>query len=120
MTFVNRYVHDHELDAFLRGSDAVVLPYRRSSLSGPLHVAMGYGLPIVISNVGGNAEAAEGYGGVILTEPSNPVALRDALEQVARLRGQRFKHPTDWIQTTRAYEELFERLRVAKIPPGAG
>jgi glycosyltransferase involved in cell wall biosynthesis len=120
ITFVNRYVHDRELDAFLRGSDAVVLPYHRSSLSGPLHVAMGYGLPIVISDVGGNAEAADGYGGIILTEPSQPAALRDALAQVARLRGQRFQHPTDWRQTTGAYEELFERLGVAKVPLGGG
>ncbi|MEO8461796.1 MAG: glycosyltransferase, partial [Chloroflexota bacterium] len=49
ITFVNRYVHDNELDAYLRGADAVILPYRRSSLSGPLHVAMGYGLPIVMT-----------------------------------------------------------------------
>jgi glycosyltransferase involved in cell wall biosynthesis len=45
ITFVNRYVSDEELDGYLRGADAVVLPYLRSSLSGPLHVAMGYGLP---------------------------------------------------------------------------
>ena len=40
ITFVNRYVHDADPDAYLRGADAVMLPYRRSSLSGPLHVAM--------------------------------------------------------------------------------
>jgi glycosyltransferase involved in cell wall biosynthesis len=118
ITFVNRYVHDRELDAILRGSDAVVLPYLRSSLSGPLHVAMGYGLPIVISNIGGNPEAAEGYGGIILTEPAQPAALRDALAQVARMRGQRFRHPTDWAQTTRAYEDLFERLGLPESRSG--
>ena len=53
ITFVNRYVHDGELDGYLKGADAVVLPYRRSSISGPLHLAMGYGLPIVITDVGG-------------------------------------------------------------------
>jgi glycosyltransferase involved in cell wall biosynthesis len=116
ITFVNRYVHDRELDAFLRGSDAVVLPYVRSSLSGPLHVAMGYGLPVVISDVGGNPEAVEGYQGVILTAPSDPSALRDALTRVAALRGQRFEHPKDWTQTTRAYEDLFERIGVEGNP----
>ena len=79
ITFINRYVHDRELDAHLRGADAVVLPYRRSSLSGPLHVAMGYGLPIVITNVGGNAEAADGYEGVVLANPEDPDSLRQAI-----------------------------------------
>jgi glycosyltransferase involved in cell wall biosynthesis len=116
ITFVNRYVHDRELDAILRGADAVVLPYRRSSLSGPLHVAMGYGLPIVISDVGGNAEAAQGYAGIILTEPGQPVALRNALVEVARLRGQRFQHPTQWEQTRQAYEDLFRRLGLPDVP----
>jgi glycosyltransferase involved in cell wall biosynthesis len=88
ITFVNRYVHDRELDAILRGSD------------------------------GGNPEAAEGYGGIILTEPAQPAALRDALAQVARMRGQRFRHPTDWAQTTRAYEDLFERLGLPESRSG--
>ena len=119
ITFVNRYVHDRELDAFLRGADAVVLPYLRSSLSGPLHVAMGYGLPIVITNLGGNPEAAEGYGGIVLTEPAQPAALRKALAEVALLRGRQFQHPTDWGQTAQTYDELFERLGVAKADAGA-
>ncbi len=66
ITFVNRYVHDSELDAYLRGADAAVLPYRRSSLSGPLHVAMGYGVPIVLTETGGNIESADGYAGILL------------------------------------------------------
>ena len=82
ITFVNRYVHDADLDAYLRGADAVMLPYRRSSLSGPLHVAMSYGLPIVMTDVGGNAEAAAGYGGIELVPVDDPAAL---LERIRRL-----------------------------------
>jgi glycosyltransferase involved in cell wall biosynthesis len=110
ITFVNRYVTDDELDGYLRGADAVVLPYLRSSLSGPLHVAMGYGLPIVMTDVGGNAEAAAGYGGIVLVPPAEPAQLTEALRRVARLQGQRFEHPHSWGQTAAAYERLFERL----------
>ena len=110
ITFVNRYVHDRELDAYLRGADAVILPYRRSSLSGPLHVAMGYGLPIVITNVGGNAEAADGYEGVVLANPADPEALSEAIGAVARLRGGQFAHPTSWDRTREAYEAVFADL----------
>ncbi|MEJ7696259.1 MAG: glycosyltransferase [Candidatus Limnocylindrales bacterium] len=69
-------------------ADAVMLPYLRSSISGPLHVAMGYGLPIVMSDVGGNAEAAAGYGGIDLVPPGDEQALRSALERLPE-RGQR-------------------------------
>ena len=110
ITFVNRYVHDRELDAYLRGADAVILPYRRSSLSGPLHVAMGYGLPIVITNVGGNAEAANGYDGVVLANPADPDALNEAIGAVALLRGGQFAHPTSWDRTREAYEAVFADL----------
>ena len=107
---MNRYLTDEELDGYLRGADAVVLPYLRSSLSGPLHVAMGYGLPIVMSDVGGNAEAAAGYAGIVLVKPADPPALASAIKDVAALSGQEFAHPHSWQNTADAYEKLFDRL----------
>jgi glycosyltransferase involved in cell wall biosynthesis len=49
ITLVNRYVDDAEVGTFFAAADAVVLPYRRSSASGPAHVSMSHGLPLVIS-----------------------------------------------------------------------
>jgi glycosyltransferase involved in cell wall biosynthesis len=113
ITFVNRYVPDAELGAWLDGADAVALPYLRSSLSGPLHVAMGYGLPIVMTNVGGNAEAAAGYEGIRLVPARDPASLLGAIRGMPALRGLRFAHPHSWAQTAEAYEALF-----AEILPG--
>ena len=110
ITFVNRYVTDEELHRHMLGADAVILPYLRSSLSGPLHVAMGYGLPIVMTDVGGNAEAAQGYGGVVLIPPAEAAPLTEALRRVGAMRGQRFEHPHSWANTAEAFEELFARL----------
>ncbi len=93
ITFVNRYVHDSELDAYLRGADAVVLPYRRSSLSGPLHVAMGYGLPIVMTDTGGNAEAAEGYAGILLMPVGDVDGAHRATAGAARAAGPGLRAP---------------------------
>ena len=42
-------------------ADAVVLPYHGSSSSGPLHIAMSAGLPIVVTAVGGLVEAVRDY-----------------------------------------------------------
>ncbi len=110
ITFVNRYVHDDELDGYLRGADAVVLPYKRSSLSGPLHVAMGYGLPVVITSVGGNPEGAAGYGGLIVVPPDDVPALRAAILDLATRGDERYPHPHSWSQTVDAYDALFDRL----------
>lgn len=110
ITFVNRYVTDEELQGYLVGADAVVLPYLRSSLSGPLHVAMGYGLPVVMSDVGGNVEAAAGYGGVILVPPADPAAIREALRGLPAHAGERYAHPHSWNDTAAAFEKLFDRV----------
>ena len=47
ITFVNEYVPDEVVGAAFAHADVAVLPYRRSSSSGILHVAMSWGLPIV-------------------------------------------------------------------------
>ena len=110
ITFVNRYVSDEELRGHLEGADAVVLPYLRSSLSGPLHVAMAYGVPIAMTNVGGNVEAASGYGGVVMFEPNDPDALLAAIRSLPPLTSTKYEHPHSWQDTAAAYETLFERL----------
>ena len=94
ITFVNRYVHDAELDGYLRGADAAVLPYRRSSLSGPLHVAMGYGLPIVMTDTGGNGEAAEGYAGILLMPVGDVEALTQRLRELPGLPWSHVRAPS--------------------------
>ncbi len=110
ITFVNRYVHDAELDGYLRGADAAVLPYRRSSLSGPLHVAMGYGLPIVMTDTGGNGEAAQGYAGILLMPVGDIDALTHRLRELPALRGQVFEHPRSWSATADAYLGFIDGL----------
>ena len=116
ITFVNRYVTDAELDDYLREADAVMLPYLRSSLSGPLHVAMSYGVPIVMSDVGGNAEAAMGYGGIDLVPPGDEEALRAAIERLPERGGARYQHPHTWAHTAAAYDGLFEQMGLAGSP----
>jgi glycosyltransferase involved in cell wall biosynthesis len=107
ITFVNRYVTDEEVDAAFGGADVVVLPYRRSSQSGPLHIAMHYGLPIVTTAVGGLIEAVEGYGGSILTAPGDHAALAAAIRRARRLRGRRFASPRGWDATAVALAATF-------------
>jgi glycosyltransferase involved in cell wall biosynthesis len=102
ITFVNDYVADEVVSAAFAHADVVVLPYRRSSSSGPLHVAMSWGLPVVVTRVGGLPEAADGYEGAIFASPGSRQDLRAAIEQGVKLAGQRFPDPREWAQSASA------------------
>jgi glycosyltransferase involved in cell wall biosynthesis len=111
---VDRYVTDNELTAYFEDADAVVLPYHRSSSSGPLHIAMSAGLPVVVTEVGGLVEAVRDYPGALLVPPRDPAALRDALLRLPERRGQRYPDPHSWRQTVDAYRSLIDQLRHAE------
>lgn len=113
---VDRYVTDAEVTAFFSQADAVVLPYHRSSSSGPLQIAMSAGLPVVVTAVGGLVEAVERYPGAILVPPRDPVALRQGLLRLLARRGQRYPDPHSWAHTTAEYRALIGELN--KTRPG--
>jgi glycosyltransferase involved in cell wall biosynthesis len=110
---VDRYVSDEELADYVARADAVVLPYHRSSMSGPLHVALAAGLPVVVTSVGGLAEAVRDYAGAALVPPKDPGALRDALLKLPTRRRERYANPHSWQQTLDSYRTLIGELHEA-------
>lgn len=102
ITFVNEYVPDEVVAAAFTHADVVVLPYRRSSSSGILHVAMNWGLPTVVTSVGGLPEAATGYEGAIFVPPGDLDMLKCALLKAVEMAGQKFADPRDWQETVDA------------------
>lgn len=110
ITFVNRYVSDAEAAGYFGGADIVILPYHRSSSSGPLQIAMARGLPVVATRVGGLVEATAGYDGAVLVEPRDPAALADGIKRAASLAGQSFKGSSTWTDTAEGYARLFDRI----------
>jgi glycosyltransferase involved in cell wall biosynthesis len=110
ITLVNRFVDDGEITAYFAAADAVVLPYRRSSASGPAHIAMSNGLPLVVTAVGGLPAAVADYEGAILVPPRDPPALRDALRRLPGLVGRRYRDPHSWDRTVAHYGELMRQL----------
>jgi glycosyltransferase involved in cell wall biosynthesis len=113
ITFVNEYVPDEVVGAAFAHADVAVLPYRRSSSSGILHVAMSCGLPVVVTSVGGLPEAASGYAGAVFIPPDDTEALREGLAKAAALAGQKFTDPRSWHDTVAAV-----RLAAAVDQPG--
>jgi glycosyltransferase involved in cell wall biosynthesis len=108
--FVNRYVADEEVHGFFAAADAAVLPYHRSSASGPLHLAMASGLTVIVSDVGGLVEAAQGYMGRLSVEPRRPDQMREALDRAWEMRGRRFEDLHSWERTLARYDELFAEI----------
>jgi glycosyltransferase involved in cell wall biosynthesis len=104
ITFVNEYVPDDVVSATFEHADVVVLPYRRSSSSGILHIAMSHGLPVVVSRVGGLPEAADGYDGAVFIEPGDPDMLKSGIMTAFRMAGRRFTDPRDWGETVKAID----------------
>lgn len=110
ITIIDRYITDTEVDDLFRVADVVVLPYHRSSQSGPLHVAMGYGLPIVVTDVGGLTEAVSDYPGAVLCRPEDPADLACAMQRAIPLVGTSYETPRTWDRTTEQYLILFRGL----------
>jgi glycosyltransferase involved in cell wall biosynthesis len=108
---VDRYVSDAELTAYVERADAFVLPYHRSSSSGPLQIAMSAGLPVVLTEVGGLVEAVRDYQGALLVPPRDPLALREALLHLLERRGRRYRDPHSWERTVDSYRALIGQLR---------
>lgn len=112
LSVIDWYVSDAEVAAFFAAADIVVLPYRRSSASGPLHIAMSCGLPVVTTSVGGLVEATAGYTGVVLVPPGDPGALAEGIRTALPLVGQAHEDPHSWSRNAERYAALLDRIDV--------
>jgi glycosyltransferase involved in cell wall biosynthesis len=86
--FVDRFVTDPEIPAFMRRADLAVLPYRNIEQSGVLYTALAFGRPLVLSAVGGFPEIAE-RGAARLVPPGDPDALAAMLSELLADRAAR-------------------------------
>jgi glycosyltransferase involved in cell wall biosynthesis len=76
-----RFVSDAELAACFRHATLAVIPYRDSEQSGVLATALAFGVPTVLSDVGGLREAA-GAGAARSVPAADPIALREAIVEL--------------------------------------
>lgn len=79
--WVPRFVTDAEAAATLRRADLMVLPYREIDQSGVLAAALAFGVPALLSAVGGFPEIAA-LGAAETVPPGDPDALARALSQL--------------------------------------
>jgi glycosyltransferase involved in cell wall biosynthesis len=79
--FVDRFIPDAEIPAFMRRADLAVLPYRNIEQSGVLYTALAFGRPLVLSSVGGFPEIAA-RGAARLVPPDDPDALAETMREL--------------------------------------
>jgi glycosyltransferase involved in cell wall biosynthesis len=117
--FVDRFVTDPEIPAFMRRADIAVLPYRNIEQSGVLYTALAFGRPLVLSAVGGFGEVAE-LGAATLAPPGDPAALAEVLQGLLDDPAERdrlaagaleaARGPYSWDEIGRKTVVLYERL----------
>jgi glycosyltransferase involved in cell wall biosynthesis len=80
---INRYIPEPEWPDLFAATDALVLPYRTASQSMSIALAYGFSKPVIVSRVGGLAEAVEDGRTGLIAEPE-PAALATAIQRLYR------------------------------------
>lgn len=77
----NEYVPNEKVALYFSAADVVVLPYITATQSGIVQIAYNFGVPVIVTNVGGLSEVvSDGVSGYVV-EPNSPRALADAIVQ---------------------------------------
>jgi glycosyltransferase involved in cell wall biosynthesis len=77
-----RWIPEPELPTLLAAADVVVLPYREGSQSAVAPLALGAGVPVVASGVGGLPELLGDGGCGLIVEPGSVASLAAALRSL--------------------------------------
>lgn len=77
----DQFIPDTEVERYFVASDVVVLPYDSATTSGVIQAAYNFNRPVIVTDVGGLAEAVvEGKTGYVV-EPENENALCQKIEE---------------------------------------
>lgn len=76
ITLINEYVPDNKIPIYFSAANIVVLPYTRASQSGTAHIAMSFGKPMIVSEIGGLKESMGNYAGTFFVPPMNSDAIK--------------------------------------------
>jgi len=110
ITLVDEYVPDDKVNVYFSAADVVVLPYLRASQSGIAHIAMSFGKPVVVSEVGGLKESMANYEGTFFVPPADVESIRKAV--LNQFGSERHYEVPDqkWDTIINRYIELIESI----------
>jgi len=79
ISLISRYVPDNMVPVYFSAANIIVLPYTRASQSGIAHIAMSFGKPVIVSEVGGLKESMGNYSGAFFVPPMDSEAIKRQL-----------------------------------------
>ena len=82
--FLDKYIPNEEVRVYFAAADLVVLPYRSATQSGIVQVAYAFGVPVVVSDVGGIPEIVQDGETGLLVPPERPGQLAAAIDRFFR------------------------------------
>lgn len=74
------YIGDKDVKTFFSAADAVVLPYRSATQSGVSAIACHFGVPMIVTDVGGLSKTIGGRGTGLVAAKANPESIREQIE----------------------------------------
>lgn len=83
-----RFIPDEEVVTLMEASAVVVLPYRQLDSSGVLATAIGYGRPVVVTDVGSLGEIVREFGAGKVVPPDDEAALAQACNELLLSPGE--------------------------------
>jgi len=113
------YVPDAEVPGLFEQTTVVVLPYRRLDSSGVLATAIGYGRPVVVTDVGSLGEQVREFGAGRVVPPEDPAALAQACNELLQSAGELERAAAGaraaaasltWGASAEAHERLYQEL----------
>jgi glycosyltransferase involved in cell wall biosynthesis len=113
------FVPEREVPKLMAEAAAVVLPYRRLDSSGVLATAIGYGRPVVVSDVGSLGEIVREYGAGEVVPPGDPDALAEATTRLlepaalkaAHTGAKKAARQLTWKKAAQAHDKLYREVR---------
>lgn len=110
ITLIDEYVPDEKVNMYFSAADVVVLPYLRASQSGIAHIAMSFGKPVVVSEVGGLKESMAGYEGTFFVPPGDVESIREAILSQFGNKDHYEAPDQKWDRIINCYIELIESI----------
>jgi len=110
ITLVDEYVPDEKVNLYFSAADVVVLPYLRASQSGIAHIAMSFGKPVVVSEVGGLKESMANYEGTFFVPPADVDSIKEAILSQFGERKHYEAPDQKWDRIINCYTELIQSI----------
>ncbi|MGC8596141.1 MAG: glycosyltransferase [Candidatus Kryptoniota bacterium] len=113
---IDKYVPNRDVALYFSAADLVVLPYVSATQSGIVQIAYNFGIPVIVTDVGGLSEVVtDGVSGYVV-EPNSPITLADAIvkfysnDNAARLKrgAQMQKEKYSWENLVKAIESFVQ------------